>query len=427
MLSALITLFSRLSIFFRICTLLLIYLLAFLLPLGFILGPITVLSVGCWLLSGGWKDKIEKIRSARFLWIWIAFFMLNLISLMWTENRVEGMMSLQVKLPLLFVPIIISTIRFDTKQTRWILAIFICGLIVSGLFMLSRSTYIFFTEHINTFYYQDFSSGVMHPSYLSMYYCVGIMILFHGILLQSFSPKPWKIIAIGISLFFAVVVFLLSSKIGMLSMILIFIGYIVYSILRFKRYFVGAAALLTIIVGFFVALKMFPTVAQRFENLKETFASHGPINPTEVESNRVRLLIWQADYALVERHPWNGVGIGDVQDSIMKEYQVRGMTGAYEKKLNAHSQLFQTAIAIGIPGLILLLLLFVVPTLSAIRNQFGFLVLFTSLVLLNIIPESMFQLQAGVIFFSFFYSLILFSIDRKCLSPMKAPPISFLA
>jgi len=129
----------------------------------------------------------------------------------------------------------------------------------------------------------------------------------------------------------------------------------------------------------------------------------------------------------VERHPWNGVGIGDVQDSIMKEYQVRGMTGAYEKKLNAHSQLFQTAIAIGIPGLILLLLLFVVPTLSAIRNQFGFLVLFTSLVLLNIIPESMFQLQAGVIFFSFFYSLILFSIDRKCLSPMKAPPISFLA
>jgi hypothetical protein len=109
----------------------------------------------------------------------------------------------------------------------------------------------------------------------------------------------------------------------------------------------------------------------------------------------------------------------------MQEYQVRAMTGAQEKKLNAHSQLFQTTIAIGIPGLILLLLLFALPIVWGIRRQFGFLVLFACLFFVNMIPESMFQLQAGVTFFSFFYSLFLFSIDRRCLSPMNAPPISF--
>lgn len=411
--------------FFRICTLSLLYLLAFFLPFGFILGPLTVLCVGSWFLSGGWKEKFEMMKSAKFLWIWIAFFLLNLVSMLWTANTHEGIVSLQVKLPLLLLPLVISTIRLDAKQTRWMLTIFMLGLIGCGIFMLTRSTYIFFTEQRNTFYYQEFTERIMHPSYLSMFYCVGIMILFHGILLQSFSPKPWKVIAIIISLFFAVLVFLLSSKSGIFSMVLIFAGYIVYSIIRFKRYVVGAAALLTIVVGFFVALKVFPSVGARLNSLRTTFASQGPVNPAETESNRVRLLIWQADYAVAERHLLTGVGIGDVQDSLMGEYQARGMTGAYEKKFNAHSQLFQTTIAIGLPGLLLLLLLFALPTVWAIRTQFGFLVLFASLFLLNIVPESMFQLQAGVTFFSFFYSLILFSIDRRCLSPMNAPPISF--
>jgi O-antigen ligase len=410
---------------FKTCTIALIYILALMIPFGFIIGPVSILLFVCWIFSGEWKLKWENLKSANFLWIWMAFFLLNLLSLCWTANMDNGLFNIQVKLLLFILPIGMASFRFDVTQTRRLLGTFIFSLTACGLFMLTRSIYVYFSEGINTFYYQDFCHRVVHPAYLSMYFCTGIMILFHGILLQNFSPKPWKISAIILCLFFAVIIFLLSSKLGLISMILLFGGYIVYSIIRFKRYFVGIGALLVLAIGFFVALKAFPQVGERINNMKQMFTSHGPINPAEVESNQVRFLIWEADAALIERHPLGGVGVGDAQDSLLGEYQLRGMTGAYHKNLNAHSQIFQTGIEIGIPGLILLLLLFVAPVLYAIRRQYGFLVLTASLILLNIAPESMFEAQAGVVFAGFFYSLILFSIDRTVLSPMKAPPIKF--
>ncbi|MDQ3108536.1 MAG: O-antigen ligase family protein [Bacteroidota bacterium] len=410
---------------FRYCSLVMIYLVALFMPFGFLMGPLAVLLFAGWLFSGDWKLKLENIKTAKFIWLWIAFFTWNLASYMWTGNEASGQFHIQVLLPVLGLPLVLASMRFDEKTTRRILAVFIFGLFASGLFMLSRSTWYLITEDRNTFYYQDFCYRVVHPSYLAMYFCAGIMLLFHGILLQSFSPKPWKVIAITLCLFFAVIIFLLSSKVGLIAMILLFGGYIIYSIIRFKRYVVGIAALLVMCIGFVVALKVFPKVGERIQNMTGMFSSQQPINPAEVESNRVRFLIWEAATAVVERHPVNGVGIGDAQDSLIGEYKSRGMTGAVEKNLNAHSQFFQTPVATGIPGLILLLLLFIAPIVYGLRRQFGFLVLTAALIFLNFLPESMLESQAGVIFMSFFYCLILFSIDRTVLLPMKAPPIKF--
>jgi O-antigen ligase len=416
---------GQITTIFRKATLVLIFLIALLMPFGLFMGPGAVLLFVCWLFSDEWKTKWENIRASKFLWIYIAFFLWNLLSYAWTENIKQGEFNLQVKLPLFGIPLVLASLRFDAKITRRIFAVFIMGLAASGLFMLSRAVYFYVAEHRNTFYYQDFCQHVVHPAYLSMYFCAGIMLLFHGILLQSFPPKPWKILAISFSLFFAVIIFLLSSKLGLISMVLLFAGYIVYAIIRFKRYVVGISALLVLVAGFFIALKVFPKVGERVHNMTELFASHGPINPTETESNRVRFLIWEAATAVVERHPANGVGIGDAQDSLMAEYKTRGMSGAMEKNLNAHSQLFQTAVETGIPGLILLLLLFIAPVVYGLRRQYGFVVLTASLIFLNIAPEAMLEAQAGVIFISFFYCLILFSAERSVLSPMKAPPIAF--
>ncbi|CAN5905373.1 hypothetical protein BH11BAC7_BH11BAC7_28490 [soil metagenome] len=410
---------------FRYSLLLMIYLVALFMPFGFIMGPLAVLLFACWLFSGEWKLKWENIKKSKFLWIWMAFFLWSLLSFVWTENKASGLFHIQVQLPLFGIPIVFASMRFDVKTSRRIFAVFILGLFSSGLFMLSRSTWNLLAENRNTFYYQDFCARVAHPSYLAMYFCAGIMLLFHGILLQSFSPKPWKIIAMSLCLFFAVIIFLLSSKIGLIAMILLFTGYIIYSIIRFKRYVVGISALLVMCIGFFIALKVFPKVGERIQNMTGMFASKQPINPAEVESNRVRFLIWGAATAVIEKHPANGVGLGDAQDSLIAEYKSRGMTGAVQKNLNAHSQFFETSVQSGIPGLILLLLLFLVPIAYGFRRQFGFMVLTASLIFLNFLPEAMLESQSGVIFICFFYCLILFSIDRKVLSPMKAPPISF--
>ncbi len=411
---------------FHSTVLLIIFLVALFMPFGFIMGPLAVLLFVCWLLSGDWKTKWENIKSANFLWIWLGFFFWNLLSYAWTENKSSGLFHIQVQLPLFGIPIVLASMRLDVKTTRRLFAVFIFGLFASGVFMLSRSTWYLLTENRNTFYYQDFCARVVHPAYLSMYFCAGIMLLFHGILLQSFPARPWKVVAIALCLFFAVIIFLLSSKLGLISMVLLFGGYIVYAIIRFKRYVVGIAALLVVIAGFFIALKAFPKVGVRIQTMAGIFSpSAAPIDPSEAESSRVRILIWEAAATVVERHPATGVGLGDSQDSLIGEYQSRGMTGAMEKNLNAHSQFFQSAVQSGLPGLILLLLLFVAPIVYGLRRQYGFMVLTACLIVFNFMTESMLEAQAGVIFMSFFYCLILFSIDRTVLLPMKAPPIKF--
>ncbi|HET6992549.1 MAG TPA: hypothetical protein VFJ43_14545, partial [Bacteroidia bacterium] len=148
---------------FRISTLVLIHLLALMIPFGFIIGPVSIVLFACWILSGEWKMKWQNLKSANFLWIIIAFFLLNLMSLLWTSNSDAGNFNIQVKLLLFGLPIVIASLRFDAKQTRRLLSVFISGLAVCGLLMLSRSFYYYFSEGRNTFYYQDFCHRVVHP------------------------------------------------------------------------------------------------------------------------------------------------------------------------------------------------------------------------------------------------------------------------
>ena len=93
------------------------------------------------------------------------------------------------------------------------------------------------------------------------------------------------------------------------------------------------------------------------------------------------------------------------------------MTGAYEKKLNAHSQFFQTGIALGLPGIIILSGIFLAAFIWCVRRRFGFGALLTALLVFNFIPESMLQIQAGTLFAGFFYCFILFAADTAVLSP----------
>ena len=385
--------------------------IAFLLPFGWMVGILAGILFGVWVLDWSWKEKFERIRAHILFIPFLLFYGLHALGLLWTANAQEGVFSMQVKSALFILPLVIASYRYDTRQTQRVLGVFLAGLVACGLFMLGRATMDYVNSGINTFFYQELTRGLIHPSYLSMYFCAGIMLLFHGVLLQAFSVR-WKIIAISLSVFFALVIFLLSSKMGILTMIFLFTGYIAYMIFRFKRYVAGIGAMVVLVAVFMIAMKVFPELAGRVDRLKQTLMTDQPVDPSETESNKVRLIIWQADYAVMSRHLLLGVGTGDVRDTLLAEYAARGMTGAYDKKLNAHSQLFQTGIALGLVGLISLLLLIVAPAVWAIRKQYGFAVLLSGLILINIIPESMFEMQAGTLFVGFFFSFVLFAAER---------------
>lgn len=389
---------------------------ALLLPWNFLVPQLATFLFFFWLIGGNWKEKWRNVKSSPLIVFWMAFWAMNLLGLYWSTNTSEAEIALVTKLGLLVFPLVFSSCRYSEKQTKMVFGFFLAGLSTVGIFMIARAVFLYENEGVSHFSYQDFSEHIMHPSYLSLYYVVGVMLLFHGVLLQYASVRNKAYASVAI-LFFCILVFMLASKTGIVSLILVFLFYIGYAIVRFKRYMVAAAALIILFGGFFVALRVFPALDARLHAMTEVLSSTTPVHPAETESNRVRLLIWQADMELISAHPLLGTGTGDVQDDLMLKYSEKGMTGAYEKKFNAHSQFFQTGIALGLLGMGLLVAIFLSAFVWSIRKRYGFIVLFTSILVFNFIPESMLQLQAGTLFVGFFYSLVLFAADHRVLSP----------
>ena len=66
----------------------------------------------------------------------------------------------------------------------------------------------------------------------------------------------------------------------------------------------------------------------------------------------------------------------------------------------------------GIIGLFILLLMFIIPFIDAIKQKNIVLQTFLILMFLNFLFESMLNTQAGTIFFGFFYSILVIHKPR---------------
>jgi O-antigen ligase len=89
------------------------------------------------------------------------------------------------------------------------------------------------------------------------------------------------------------------------------------------------------------------------------------------------------------------------------------MTGIFNEQLNSHNQFLQTFLALGLPGILLLLSLFVFPIINSLKTKNYILFCFLVIVFLNFLTESMLETISGVVFFAFFYSLLIANSTRK--------------
>ena len=62
-----------------------------------------------WVFEGRWREKWQMVKENRLLQAYIGLYLLLLIGMLWTENQPFGWSLLQVKLPLLCVPLVVLT------------------------------------------------------------------------------------------------------------------------------------------------------------------------------------------------------------------------------------------------------------------------------------------------------------------------------
>jgi O-antigen ligase len=133
-------------------------------------------------------------------------------------------------------------------------------------------------------------------------------------------------------------------------------------------------------------------------------------NPT-IESSASRAIMWSTAMGLFSENVVIGVGTGDVSNALDERNLELGNTGVAEKSLNAHNQYLNTAVQLGLAGLIPLLLIFITSFVRAVKTKLIEGILLTLILFLTLMFESFLETQAGIIPVTLLL-LLFFSISR---------------
>jgi O-antigen ligase len=401
------------EIFFITCLL-----LAFFLPVFPKILPGIIFLMGMnWIISGVYLETIPRMLNEKWRLYTISFallYLLYLVGMLYTTDYEYGWFDLEVKMSLFVFPMIFATSDpgiFSPSRKRFIFSFFIAGSLAGSIILLGHAWYNHKSGLADAFYYTNLA-WYFHSSYLAMYFTFGTGILLYTLIDDLKYGSVKKIIIRSlILLYLEVIIFLLSSKAGLVALVITQMMFVLLLILRktgLTRIILIATVLAVVFAGF---LKIFPFAYNRISRADSALVSSGTLKTNPEDGTIARMEIWKISFGLIGKHLMFGVGTGDVKNVYLQAYEQKNLDSVLKKKLNAHNQYLQTFVTLGFLGFSLLILLLIVPAYGAVRNGNYLYFLFLLIFAVHILFESMLETQAGVIFYSFF-NVFLFSVEK---------------
>lgn len=391
-----ITVKNRLFYFFPL-------LFSFCLPFGTLfLSHIIII----WCLFSFINIEIQELKKGllnKNLQLCFLFFIITILSALMSDNKIESLFSIEIKLSFLILPYLVFCFRWPIGLLKKCFISFVSGCFFACIYLIIRALIYKYNNHSEYFFYSLFSK-FLHTAYFSMYLLLAISII-SIYYTKWFNSQKNIIYSSYIFIFtFGICIILCSSKIGILSLLIIAIILFYYkfkTILSLKNIGVFILSLSLIII---TINKLLPNSLDRFNSLTNISLKHQ--DKKSSESTTLRILIWEQSINLIKNNFLLGTGVGDANDELYKKYQSNGIDVAFDEKLNAHNQFLQTFIGIGIFGFILLCIISIREIFIAYNKKNILMFVFFIIISLNFFVESMLQTSAGVLFFVFFYCLI---------------------
>jgi len=348
------------------------------------------------------KYKNIKIQELKYTLPIIIIFFINSISLIYSNNILAGLGTIETQLSLLLLPIIICFDKeFYNKNKFKIINLFIFAAIIGVviliiIFINSGNLSRLFTllkkkDVIVLVRWLNFSNN-QHVTYVSMGLSLSIIFIVKFINNKKRIYLFFKVIAILINVF---IIFIMGSRAALVVLFLL-TGYYIFKYLRNKKKIVILISF-GVLVLFFLFILQYSRFKENLGKIKEAN------NIVEVD---FRFGLWSSAINVWENNPLFGTGIGSAKELLLNEYKAENNSVALKRKLNCHNQFLETATQTGLLGLINLLLVFAIPLYHAIKKKQELLFLFLTICFINFMFESMLQRLAGVVFFAFWYSFL---------------------
>ena len=387
------------------------FLLAFILPIYKDGATICVILMALnWLFLGKKAFNIDGLKGNIPLLLLMVFYFWHILGMLWSSNLDFGLFDLEVKLTFLILPLVFSAFgRFKVYRFERILKGYLVGCSVAIIYGIVNSLWAYVSgsdPYLDL--YNDNITPLLHISYFAMYLNLALVICFYLIVRNENDLYSWRNVGlIVLSFVFALATFFSTSRSGFLALIFILVIVSVYAIIRYKKWLVGISVVLII---WFVASSLLKdiNVGDRsfygFNKVTDVI-KNSDVKEDASESTAVRVLVWKSTLSLIKNNPLFGVGTGDIKDGLMAEYNSKGYVEPVKKNYNAHNQFLQTSATLGIIGILILLAIFAYPTLISFQKNNYLYLMFTVNIAVSCLTESILEVQAGVVFFTFFTSL----------------------
>ena len=392
-----------------------------------------------YLVEGNLSSRLKKIVHSPWVLLFVLFYMLHLISAVYSTNFSEAKRDLFLKLPLLIIPVVLSSVSLNKFQIKRLYSIWIFAIVIASCLLLVRA-YINYadTSHVRFWFYSALAGG-KHPAYFSMYSITAIILLFKG------KFEKWKVFPL---ILLVLMVFLLSSRMQILVLLVIVFVKVCQEFTQSKKVkpivFISFIGILSLFLNENIRSKTRLNTAQK-EIGQLFFKDH---------SNSTRGAIWDFGFKTIKDSPWIGHGNGDefevlnqaiqskvqlkeidivalanqtIQDTtIMKSLystaEIRGWDKSdvhyryakwklikdsnnpfnkfYKKHYNYHNQFLQSLATSGILCLLVLLGIFFLSFKMGIQLKDFALLSISFLIAMSFMSESMLERQYGVIYFA---------------------------
>jgi O-antigen ligase len=392
--------------------------------------PIMIAWICFWLIEK-YFNKTKLLSSEKHIIILLvafgSFFAILSVGLAYSQNLKNGTLLLFRRLSLLIFPLILFSPGEKIKvKIKNLLKVFVFG---NTLFLISCFIYAFvrsihiqdgiFTFNpfpdelkiINYFIGLEFSFP-QHPSYISMYVILSIFVALEFGFMEVQRPV-YRILWLSICIFLLVSLYFLSSRAGILIIIVLLPIYIIIKTRKIKY---NGILILLFIMSTLVLLALFISNKKIQISIKE---ESGTAFIEKIKSDD-RMSIWKSAIGVIKDNPILGVGIGDSCEELKKEFKALGFVKGYYEDLNAHNQYLEVLLASGIIGFFVFISIPGLMLYIAFREKNLLYLLFILMMLIFFMFESMLNRIAGVTFFSLFSFLLvhlksdtILSLNRK--------------
>ena len=369
------------------------------------------------------RRQVPQWLRLRTVWAPAGLYALLLLSGLYTHEWPVWRHELFRQLPWLGVPLVFGLARPLTMRQRFgVGSLFVMGVALVGAATVGQ--YLRDPAAAN----EAFRLGQSMPSVTRIFHIhFGLMLAlaaFFGFRMARQPSAPrWLRVVLGLSVVVCVVVLhVLAYRTGLLASYVLLLVEALLALLVRRRFWLGAALLLALVVGPWLAYHSLGSVRDRVNNTLfdlEQFERKHDINQFSLSR---RLAAWQTATVVARQHPVLGVGPADAYAAMMNQYAWRSYGLLPENRVMIHNQYLHQLVAGGAVGLALWLLVLLVPLGQPALRRNPYVYRFLLLQAVAMLTDSLLELQTSFNLFVFLYGFLVVAAERRAWQLSKPSP-----